>query len=138
MKKILFSIAAIFIGVSSWAQVELTPEEQAFQDSINVVNAANAATAESQEAYNSGIALFGQNKMKEAVASFDKAIAGDPKFEAAYYNKGVAQYKMKDYNGAVKTLSSLIKLNKSVSATFLLVVRPPINKPIFSLIGTAK
>ena len=73
MKKILFSITALFLGIASWAQVELTPEEQAFQDSINVVNAANAATAESQEAYNAGIALFGQNKMKEAVASFDKA-----------------------------------------------------------------
>lgn len=87
MKKILMSLFVFGASFSMFSQAELTPEEQAFQDSINLVNASNAATAEAQEAYNLGIKLFGENKMKEAVASFDKAIAGDPKFEAAYYNK---------------------------------------------------
>ena len=54
----------------------LTPEEQAFQDSINALNTASAATAESQEAYNNGIALFSKEKYKEAVAAFDRSFQG--------------------------------------------------------------
>ena len=85
MKYILSSVGLIF-SLLCVAQAELTPEEQAFQDSINQLNAANAATAEAQEAYNRGIAFFKKNKMNEAVKEFSKAIAGDSKFEAAYLN----------------------------------------------------
>ena len=90
MKKVLAVFVTTLITLGFSAQ-ELTSEEQAFQDSINALNTASAATAESQEAYNNGIVLFSQEKYKEAVTAFDKSISGDSKFEAAYYNKGIAQ-----------------------------------------------
>ena len=70
MKNVLAVFVTTLITLGFSAQ-ELTPEEQAFQDSINALNTASAATAESQEAYNNGIALFGNEKYKEAVSVKD-------------------------------------------------------------------
>jgi tetratricopeptide (TPR) repeat protein len=85
------------LGLSGLAQIELTPKEQAYQDSINRINASNAATAEAQTAYNDGINLFSSNDFSKAIAAFDKAIAGDPNFQAAYYNKGVAPSEIRQF-----------------------------------------
>ena len=80
---------------------ELTPEEQAYRDSITALNLENAAIANSQEAYNKGIQLFAEKKYPAAIEQFRKSIQFDPNFTAAYYNKGVAENEAERYEAAV-------------------------------------
>ncbi len=96
MKIIILIICSVFV-LSIFSQEEISQEEQDLLNKVNAENAATAATAESQEAYNNGITLFGEKKYKEAIASFKTAIEGDPNFEAAYYNKGIAEIQSKSY-----------------------------------------
>lgn len=111
MKKLILIAVYTLIALSLFSQGDLSQEEQDLLNKVNAENASSAATAESQEAYNNGIALFGKREYKKAIASFSKAISGDPKFEAAYYNKGVAQNQAKLYKSAITTFSNLIQIN---------------------------
>ena len=81
----------LFLSFGSLAQEELTPEEQAYRDSITALNLENEAIANSQTAYNKGIEQFQSKNYKSAIAEFKKSIKFDPNFTAAYYNKGVAE-----------------------------------------------
>ena len=90
----------LFLGLSSFtfSQVEeLTPEEQAYRDSITALNIENAAIANSQEAYNNGIKLFSDKKFEASIEQFKKSVGFDPNFTAAYYNKGVAENEIGKY-----------------------------------------
>ena len=118
-KRIVFAAIALAISSSSFAQLEeLTPEEQAYKDSIQALNEDNAAIASSQEAYNNGIDLFSQEKYSAAIQEFQKSIQFDPNFTAAYYNKGVAENKSEKYADAVKTLTRLIELKSGYAKAF--------------------
>ena len=103
----------------SFSQIEsMTPAELRYRDSITKLNQSNAAIAASQEAYNKGIELFNQKNFKEAVASFNKSIASDPNFTAAYYNKGVAENEAEMYQEAVETFTTLIGKQKGYSKAY--------------------
>ena len=113
--------AFFFIGTSTlvFSQVdELTPEEQAYRDSITALNLENAAIASSQEAYNKGIQLFSEKNYDQAISEFKKSIQFDPNFTAAIYNKGVAENEASKYQDATKTLTQLIALKPSYSKAF--------------------
>ena len=88
---------------------DLTPEEIAYRDSITELNLENESIANSQEAYNRGIELFGLKKYSQAIKEFKKSIDLDPSFTAAYYNKGVAENESEKFSDGVVTLSQLIK-----------------------------
>jgi len=54
-----------------------------------------------------------------AIADFDRAIAINPLFAAAYYNRGIAHGKLGDYNQAIGDLKTASKLGNKVSQDFL-------------------
>ena len=62
----MLTLAVSVFGYVSFAQTDddLTPEEKAYRDSIANLNETNAAIEKSQTAYNAGIELFKQNKIK--------------------------------------------------------------------------
>src|SRR5690606_5950466 len=105
--------AVLAFGQMGYAQggqeVELTPREQAYRDSITALNETNAAIAQSQEAYNNGISFFEKKQYSEAIKEFAKSVSADPNFTAAYYNKAVAENEAGKYDDAVKTLNALIE-----------------------------
>ena len=116
----------LFLGLSSFtfSQVEeLTPEEQAYRDSITALNIENAAIANSQEAYNNGIKLFSDKKFEASIEQFKKSVGFDPNFTAAYYNKGVAENEIGKYADASKTLDKLIELKPAYSKAYFLYVK---------------
>jgi len=111
-------IALLFLGISSDLSSQLddlTPEEIAYRDSITELNLENESIANSQEAYNRGIELFGLKKYSQAIKEFKKSIDLDPSFTAAYYNKGVAENESEKFSDGVVTLSQLIKTYPSYS-----------------------
>ena len=112
-KRIIIGLSIILSSNHGFCQSdeELTPVEIAYRDSIALLNADNARTSASQEAYNEGINLFEQKKFKESIGKFDLAIKGDTLFQFAFYNKGIAQIEIKKYAEAISTFTALIKLN---------------------------
>ena len=114
-------LAFLLMGTSllSFGQVdELTPEEQAYSDSITALNLENETIANSQEAYNKGIELFSAKKFDQAIKEFGISVKLDPNFTAAYYNKGVAENEVSSFSNAVKTLNKLIELKPNYSKAF--------------------
>lgn len=86
MKTTKTIIALLFLGISSDLSSQLddlTPEEIAYRDSITELNLENESIANSQEAYNRGIELFGLKKYSQAIKEFKKSIDLDPSFTAA-------------------------------------------------------
>ena len=49
-------------------------------------------------------------KLKSAIADFDKAIELDPKFIDALYYKAVVQKKLGNYKGAIETLDKVLAI----------------------------
>jgi tetratricopeptide (TPR) repeat protein len=110
---------ALLLCFGGKAQVEeLTPEEQAYRDSITALNLENQAVANSQEAYNKGIAFFSEKKFNEAIKEFEKSIGFDNNFTAAYYNKGVAEIEAGKFDAALKSLGKLIELKAGYSKAY--------------------
>ena len=62
--------------------------------------------------------MYRRNKQsQEALATFDKAIVGDPKHEQARFNKGIVQmYDLGDIQGAVATWEGLLQVNPGAIA----------------------
>ncbi|MBL4862732.1 MAG: hypothetical protein JKY09_06925, partial [Crocinitomicaceae bacterium] len=66
--KTMVAIFCLAISPLGFSQVEeLTPEEQAYKDSITALNLENEAITNSQEAYNNGIQLFGDKNYGGAI-----------------------------------------------------------------------
>jgi tetratricopeptide (TPR) repeat protein len=63
-----------------------------------------------QEFNRQGIALGRVGKFEEAVSLFTKAIALDPKYDEAYYNRGKAKLNLEQYRAAIKDFDTAIKL----------------------------
>jgi tetratricopeptide (TPR) repeat protein len=122
-RKSIFLIGALLtFGQLCFAQggqeVELTPQEQAYRDSIAALNETNAAIAQSQEAYNKGISLFEKKSYNDAIKEFEKSVKADPNFTAAYYNKAVAENEASRFDDAVKTLNVLIEKDPSYTKAY--------------------
>ena len=49
--------------------------------------------------------------LRERKNAVDKAIELDPKFDKAWYNKGLTLFNMKDLDGALKSYDKVVKLN---------------------------
>lgn len=120
MKIKTLSLVFILLGSTlSYGQIEdLTPEEQAYKDSIAALNQENATVVKSQEAYNKGIELFTAKKFKESIQSFEQSIKFDPNFTAAIYNKGVAENELNLFKKAVSSFDQLIKSKPNYSKAF--------------------
>ena len=63
-----------------------------------------------QEFNRQGIALGREGKFEEAVSLFTEAIALDPKYDEAYYNRGKARLNLKQFRAAIKDFDTAIKL----------------------------
>lgn len=102
-----------------FSQVEiLSAKEKAFKDSIAQINEAANASAEGKEAYNRGINLFSEKKTAESIKEFEKAILSDPKFLAAYYNKGVAENELEMFLASASTFNKLLEIDSSYSKAY--------------------
>ena len=110
-------LLCFFLNASAQVE-ELTLDEQSYLDSITALNLENEATANSQEAYNRGIALFQKKDYKGAISAFETSIKYDQNFTAAHYNKGVAENEIQKFGDAVKTLTYLIELKPSYSKAY--------------------
>ena len=119
MKKISFILLFTLCLGNYYAQVEiLSAKEKAFKDSIAQLNEAANASAEGKEAYNRGINLFSEKKTIEAIKEFEKAILSDPKFLAAYYNKGVGENELELYSAAASTFNKLLSIDSNYSKAY--------------------
>jgi tetratricopeptide (TPR) repeat protein len=119
MKKILLLFLFTLSIGNYFSQVEsLSVKEKAFKDSIAQINEAANASAEGKEAYNRGINLYSEKKLIDAIKEFEKAILSDPKFLAAYYNKGVAENELEAYLASASTLNKLISIDSTYSKAY--------------------
>jgi serine/threonine protein kinase len=58
-----------------------------------------------------GIGLYKARRHREAIAAYNEAIALDPKYALAYYNRGAAYRNLKEYELAIADHSRAIELN---------------------------
>ena len=58
-----------------------------------------------------GIALQEAGRLEEALAAYDKAIACDPAFAAAYFNRGNAQSDLRRHEAALESYEHAVALN---------------------------
>jgi tetratricopeptide (TPR) repeat protein len=61
---------------------------------------------------NRGVALYAQEKIEEAIADYDRAIALDPELPEAHYNRGMALSSRGDQEGARASLSKATDLQE--------------------------
>jgi tetratricopeptide (TPR) repeat protein len=113
----LILLVALIIPAAAQGQ-ELTDKEKAYRDSIAALNAENEATAAARELYNTGNDLFAEKQYSQAITIFGEAIAKDPSFKDAYYNKGIAEIEAGKFNDASLSLTALLALEKSGKAYF--------------------
>lgn len=66
-----------------------------------------------------GIALLAKGSIKEALKTFDRAIALDPKDARAYANRCTARYQLKDYAGAVSDYDAAVRLAPKLKHSLL-------------------
>ena len=65
-----------------------------------------------------GYHLGGQGKHKETIAAYTEAIRLNPKFAAAYNNRGLAEAKMKRYQTAIGDYNKALHLNPNLAETY--------------------
>jgi len=68
--------------------------------------------------HNRGVGYAGVGRLKEAMADLNRAIALNPRYPHAYFNRGELRYKANDYEGAVKDYSLAIKLGARDSTAY--------------------
>ncbi|OFY84655.1 MAG: hypothetical protein A3F72_01475 [Bacteroidetes bacterium RIFCSPLOWO2_12_FULL_35_15] len=56
---------------------------------------------------------------KGAIAEYSKAIALNPKYAIAYYNRGISKNNLKDYLGAIADYTKAIEINPKDAAPYL-------------------
>ena len=78
---------------------------------LTFLNAGPVLAQTSAEEFNrQGIALGREGKFEDAVSLFTKAIALDPKYDEAYYNRGKAKLNLKQFRAAIKDFDISIRL----------------------------
>jgi tetratricopeptide (TPR) repeat protein len=60
------------------------------------------------DCYKAGLALFGKNQFAEAIAEFEKALAGRPNWTDALHALATAQSKAGDHDAALATIARVI------------------------------
>jgi len=61
-----------------------------------------------------GLYLKSQQKLKEAITCFDKAIKLNPTYAVAWQNKGQMLYQLGEYNAAIECFAKAISLNSNL------------------------
>lgn len=67
----------------------------------------------------SGVEKDEQKDYKGAIAEYSKAIALNPKYAIAYYNRGISKNNLKDYQGAIADYTKAIEINPKDAAPYL-------------------
>jgi tetratricopeptide (TPR) repeat protein len=61
------------------------------------------------DSYKAGLALFGKNQFADAIAEFEKALAGRPNWLDALHALATAQSKSGDHDAALATIARVIQ-----------------------------
>ena len=81
-----------------------TPEEKTAPDK-------EAPAEDAESLYKQGFAFYKQEKLEQANAYFDKALAQNPQLVSAYYYRGIIHYRQEKYDLAIEDCTSAIKIN---------------------------
>jgi tetratricopeptide (TPR) repeat protein len=84
------------------------------KDAVAEWSAKNAEAnpgASANTLYNTGVAAYNKNKMKEAEASLSKAVEAKPDFANAHYLLGMTSFNLKKYPEAKKHLEKYLELD---------------------------
>ncbi|MBI5545361.1 MAG: tetratricopeptide repeat protein [Deltaproteobacteria bacterium] len=73
-------------------------------------------TPEAQQAYNSGVQLYGQQKYGDALREFEKAIAAKADFAQAFAARGSAYFAMRDYVRALNDYGQAMRLDRAMAS----------------------
>ena len=96
--KRLIIIVLLVIPILSFSQV---PDTSKLSTKDNLL---------SIKLYNESLGLFNQQKQLEAITMLNKAIALNPKFAKAYYNRGCYRLQSHSLDDAIEDFTQLIKL----------------------------
>jgi tetratricopeptide (TPR) repeat protein len=107
-----FALVAFTAASAALAQVSLHAQE-AGEGSTRMIR--DPAT---EEMYNRGIQLLGEEKPKEALAEFNRALAGDPTYVEAYIGRGDALLATEDYQAAVISYSRAIEIDQNSASAY--------------------
>ena len=69
------------------------------------------------ESYETGLQLLREGKYKEAISTFNKAIAHNPKYMHSHH-RGSAYMALKQYRNAIKDFNIAINLNPDLVNTY--------------------
>jgi superkiller protein 3 len=64
-----------------------------------------------EDHYYAGIDFFGDGKLDEAIAEYDRALALDPKFADALHGLAQAYYAKEDFDRAIETARRIVALD---------------------------
>ncbi len=71
-----------------------------------------------QTHYNRGVSFLNDERLSEAVASFQNAISLDAEFTAAHFNLGLVLLRMESYSRAIEALRNTVELDRNHKAAF--------------------
>src|SRR5262249_57776217 len=77
-----------------------------------------AKTAELRKAFDEGVALSREGKYDDSVASFNKALALNPKCQDCFYNIGFAYAQKKDYAQAEENYKKAIEVKPDYAEAY--------------------
>jgi len=92
---------------------------QAQEDTVMVTIAADTLSSDQQEGgisvkalefYNTGLASYENNDLESAIQNFTEAVAAEPNFAKAIYNRSAAYVKLKRYEEAIADYDQFILL----------------------------
>jgi tetratricopeptide (TPR) repeat protein len=71
---------------------------------------------DAREAYTKGVELYSQQRYREAIGYFDKALQGSPDFSQAFSARGSAYFALKEYPRALSDFSQAMRLDNTMAS----------------------
>lgn len=71
-----------------------------------------------EEAYDEGVRLVRAGRLREAVASFDKAIGLNPRSAEAYNSRGITYHALAQYEQAIKDYDEAVRINPASAEAY--------------------
>jgi tetratricopeptide (TPR) repeat protein len=103
-----------YVGLAQARIKALIANPNAVQKIVTMAEQKTAAAA--GEAYNNAVKFQQENKLDEAIAEYDKAIAANPSEASYYYSKGTALQAKNDLDGAMAMYQKAANLNPKEKA----------------------